>query len=142
MRIKNHVLNVSEEIVLKELSSILGENSLRVFPKLRVSDVLEKGIYLDQDYFSLYTRSHFDFLITSRDAKPFMGVEFDGPFHNNQQQNARDEKRTQSLLPRRTLSRFMLQSMQLTVFGTKPKRRSRRLKTVPERLGNKNRAGP
>jgi hypothetical protein len=58
MRIKNHVLNVSEEIVLKELSSILGENSLRVFPKLRVSDVLEKGIYLDQDYFSLFIHVH------------------------------------------------------------------------------------
>jgi hypothetical protein len=94
MRIKNRVLNTSEEIVLKELSSIAAENTLRVFPMMRLSDVIEKeDTYLEHDYFSLYTRSHFDFLITSPEARPFMAVEFDGPFHDNPEQMECDEKK-------------------------------------------------
>jgi hypothetical protein len=43
MRIRDRTLNISEEIVLKELSSIAANNSLRVFPKLRISDAIEKS---------------------------------------------------------------------------------------------------
>jgi hypothetical protein len=93
MRIKDRILNISEEIVLKELSAIVAENGLRVFPKLRLSDVIEKDTYLDRDHFSYFTRSHFDFLITTPEAKPFMAIEFDGPFHSGAEQVARDAKK-------------------------------------------------
>src|SRR5262245_58215086 len=93
MRIKDRILNTSEEIVLKELSAIVAENRLRVFPKLRLSDVIEKDSYLDRDHFSYFTRSHFDFLITTSEAKPFMAIEYDGPFHSGAEQAARDEKK-------------------------------------------------
>jgi hypothetical protein len=53
MRIKDRILNISEEIVLKELSAIVAENRLRVFPKYRLSDVIENDSYLDRDRMSL-----------------------------------------------------------------------------------------
>ena len=93
MRIRDRVLNITEEIVLKELSSIAANNSLRVFPKLRVSDAIEKDTYLDREHFSYYTRSHFDFLVTTPEAKPFMAIEYDGPFHSKPEQIANDEKK-------------------------------------------------
>ena len=93
MRIKDRIINISEEIVLKELSAIVAENRLRVFPKLRLSDVIEKDTYLDHDHFSYFTRSHFDFLITTPEAKPFMAIEYDGPFHSGVEQVARDAKK-------------------------------------------------
>jgi hypothetical protein len=93
MRVRNRILNTSEEIALKELSSIAAENGLRVFPKLRLSDAIDNNTYLDPDDFSYYTRSHFDFLITTPEAKPFMAVEYDGPFHCNPAQIARDTRK-------------------------------------------------
>ena len=47
MRMRNRILNISEEIVLKELSSVAAKYSLRVFPKLRLSDAIDKDTYLD-----------------------------------------------------------------------------------------------
>ena len=94
MRIKDRILNISEEIVLKELSAIVAENRLRVFPKYRLSDVIENDdSYLDRDLFSYYTRSHFDFVVTTPEAKPFMAIEYDGPFHSGAEQVARDAKK-------------------------------------------------
>jgi len=66
---------------------------LRAFPKLRLSDVIDNDTYLDSDHFSYFTRSHFDFLVTTPDAKPFMAIEYDGPFHSNPEQIARDVKK-------------------------------------------------
>jgi Protein of unknown function (DUF2726) len=93
MRIKDRILNISEEIVLKELSAIVAENRLRVFPKYRLSDVIENDSYLDRDLFSYYTRSHFDFVVTTPEAKPFMAIEYEGPFHSKPEQIARDAKK-------------------------------------------------
>jgi hypothetical protein len=94
MRVRNRVLNISEEIVLKELSAISADNSLRIFPKLRLSDVIEKDIYLEPEYFTYYTSSHFDFLVTDGAAKPFMAIEYDGPYHRNDaEQIVRDVKK-------------------------------------------------
>jgi Protein of unknown function (DUF2726) len=93
VRIKNSVVNVSEEIVLKELSSITTENNLRVFAKLRLQDVIDNDGYLDGELFSFYTRAHFDFTVTTPEAKPVMTIEYDGPFHRDPEQIARDIKK-------------------------------------------------
>jgi hypothetical protein len=93
MRIKNRVVNVSEEIVLKELSSIAAENGLRVYLKMRLSDVLDDDDYLDRELFSYYTRSHFDFTVTTPEQKPVMAIEYDGPYHWEPEQIARDQKK-------------------------------------------------
>jgi hypothetical protein len=93
MQIRNRVLNTTEEIVLKELSTIAGA-SRRIFPKMRLSDVIDKrDTYLEPDYFSFYTSSHFDFLIASSEAKPVMAIEYDGPSHNSPKQITRDRKK-------------------------------------------------
>jgi len=55
--------------------------------------VIDNDTYLDSDHFSYFTRSHFDFLVTTPDAKPFMAIEYDGPFHSNPEQIARDVKK-------------------------------------------------
>jgi hypothetical protein len=90
MRIRNRILNISEEIVLKELSAIAADKQFRMFSKPRLSDVIEKDTYLDTHHFSYYTRSHFDFVITGHELKPFMAIEYDGPYHDSTEQVARD----------------------------------------------------
>jgi hypothetical protein len=94
MRIKNRIMNVSEVIVDKELRSIADENDLRVYAKMRLSDVIDDDdYYLERELFSYYTRSHFDFTVTSPEQKPVMAIEFDGPYHNDPEQIARDAKK-------------------------------------------------
>jgi hypothetical protein len=94
MRVRDRILNITEEIVLKELSAIIADNGLRVFTKLRLSDVIESNTHLDRELFSYFTRSHFDFLITTHEAKPVMAIEYDGQqFHSKPEQVARDTKK-------------------------------------------------
>jgi hypothetical protein len=62
MRIIDRFLNTTEEIALKELFAIGADNSLRVFAKPKLSDVLKNDTYLENHIFSYYVRSHFDFL--------------------------------------------------------------------------------
>jgi hypothetical protein len=61
---------------------------------MRLSDVIEKDIYLEPEYFSYYTVSHFDFLVTDGEAKPFMAIQYDGPYHRNDAETiVRDSKK-------------------------------------------------
>ncbi|WP_323011060.1 DUF2726 domain-containing protein [Paracoccus sp. (in: a-proteobacteria)] len=92
MRIVESIMNGSEELVFRELENIASDNGLRVFPKLRFSDVVQKGkSFLTQREFDFYTRSHFDFTITDADKRPLMIVEYDGPRHEDTKQVERDQ---------------------------------------------------
>lgn len=85
------LMNRSEEIVFQELERIASDNALRVFPKVRLSDVLEKrGKSLGSREFQFFARSHFDFVLTTGDFQPLMGIEYDGPRHNDARQIERD----------------------------------------------------
>jgi len=97
MKIIDRFLNREEEIALQELSSVAADNALRVFPKTRLSDVLLKGdARLPERIFNYYTRSHFDFLVIEPNGKPFMAIEYDGPFHHTDPKQAeRDQIKNQ-----------------------------------------------
>jgi hypothetical protein len=91
MKIVDKLLNRYEELVFGELSSITTKNSLRSFSKVRLSDVLQTtAVQLSDKDFDFFTRSHFDFVITEKDSKPFTAVEFDGPSHSDIRQQGRD----------------------------------------------------
>ncbi len=93
MKVVDSLLNRSEEAVRRELEKIASDNGMRVFSKLRLSDVIEKsGSYLTNREFVFYTRAHCDFVVADADARPIMIVEYDGPLHqSNAEQQERDE---------------------------------------------------
>ena len=92
MEVVSSLLNRSEFAVDKELSGIASDNGLRVFPKVRLSDVIQKGrSLLTQGEFGFYTRSHFDFVLADEAARPLMAIEYDGPVHSQSEvQRERD----------------------------------------------------
>ncbi|OSI78627.1 DUF2726 domain-containing protein [Bradyrhizobium canariense] len=93
MKIVGSLLNRSEEVVLHELHKIVSDNAMRVFTKLRLSDVIQKSdTHLTNREFNFYTRSHCDFVVADHDARPVMVVEYDGPLHQlSAEQQERDE---------------------------------------------------
>jgi very-short-patch-repair endonuclease len=92
MKIADALVNKSEEIVLRELEAIAGDNGLRVFAKPRLSDVIVKGkTRLSAREFDFYTRAHVDFAVADETSKPIMVVEYDGRYHTQSQQVERDK---------------------------------------------------
>lgn len=68
MRVVESLLNRSEEVAYRELEKIASDNSMRVFVKLRLSDVIDKqATRLTQREFDFYTRSHLDFVLSDSD---------------------------------------------------------------------------
>lgn len=91
MKPVDRILNRSEEVVYRELQNIVQTNNMRVFSKVRLSDVLDKGAQrLSQREFDFYTRSHCDFVVTNADLQPVMAIEYDGPLHADTKQQERD----------------------------------------------------
>ncbi|GAA5662184.1 DUF2726 domain-containing protein [Ochrobactrum sp. 30A/1000/2015] len=91
MKVVGTIMNRSEERTVRELSSIASDNGMRVFPKLRFSDVVQKdSTILTTREFDFFTRSHFDFTLTVADGRPLMVVEYDGLFHADPRQAERD----------------------------------------------------
>jgi len=84
----------SEALVDSILSRMLQNSGYRVFPSVRLSDVLSKepGETLTASEFSFFTRAHIDFVIATDDyqPQPVFGVEFDGPLHRERRQRERD----------------------------------------------------
>mgnify|MGYP001766123448 CR=1 FL=1 len=92
MDICHSLLNKSERLVFDELKRIGVDNNFNIYPKIRLCDVIDKGkTYLSNRQFDFYTRSHCDFVIADSFHKPKMVVEYDGPYHKNQEQLERDE---------------------------------------------------
>lgn len=90
MRIADKLLNKAEEVVFRELNSIAQDNSLRLFAKPRLSDVILRDTPLSRADFDFYTRSHVDFVVTNDETRPLFIVEYDGPFHATPVQQRRD----------------------------------------------------
>lgn len=92
MKVVGSIMNRSEERTFHELSNIASDNGLRVFPKLRFADVVQKDrTILTNREFGYYTRSHFDFTMTDADGRPLMVIEYDGPSHSDPKQMERDQ---------------------------------------------------
>ncbi|MCC4292786.1 DUF2726 domain-containing protein [Brevundimonas aurantiaca] len=91
MRVVDRFMNGKEALVLRELEGIAKDNGMRVFAKPRMSDVLARtGRYFTPSEFSLYTQSHFDFLLVDEATRPVMAIEYDGPRHLEPMQIERD----------------------------------------------------
>lgn len=90
MLIAETLLNRAEEVVFQELSSIAQDNYMRIFSKVRLSDVLIKNESLSSAVFDFYTRAHVDFVVTDQRGKPSFIVEYDGPHHSDATQRRRD----------------------------------------------------
>jgi hypothetical protein len=88
-RRKKKFFTKSEWQCYSELQKILGEKYI-IFPKVRLTDVLES---VGEDRFKHYSRvraMHFDFLILSLDFVPLLALELDGSSHHNQKQQKSD----------------------------------------------------
>ena len=92
MRVADALLNKAEEVAFRELEAIVDDNSLRLFAKPRLSDVIVRdGPPLPRKVFDFYTRSHVDFVVTNADSKPLIVVEYDGRYHADAVQQTRDK---------------------------------------------------
>ena len=93
MRVVDSLLNQSEKTVFHELEDVASDNGMKVFAKVRLSDVIQKeNTHLSDREFEFYTRSHCDFVLTDAQARPIIIVEYDGPLHQlNAKQQDRDK---------------------------------------------------
>jgi len=90
------LLNYHEALADKRLRNICDRQDCRVFAKVRLSDTLQiDGSGVSKELYSFALRSHFDFIIASRDAMPLLAVEYDGPLHADCKQDSRDRLKDQ-----------------------------------------------
>ena len=86
------LLNQYEEVTYEALTQVCASNGARVFPKVRVADVVAlENSGISPAHFSYGLRSHFDFVVTDENYQPQFSVEFDGPLHKTSEvQKQRD----------------------------------------------------
>ncbi len=98
---RKKLLNSPEARTLTMLHSAAERNRCRVFPKVRVADVLNiDGSGIPNALYTYALSSHFDFVAVDADSCPLFAVEFDGPHHaeaprarvNDLKKNALSEK--------------------------------------------------
>lgn len=93
-RFRKRLLNKSESLVDAELMGLAKQFGYRVYPKVRVADVLEiEKSGISEDLFGYAIRSHFDFVVSEKENFPLFSVEFDGPSHSLGIQKDRDRKK-------------------------------------------------
>lgn len=77
----NSFLNFSEQQAYNMLSQLELAYCYKVFPKVRLGDVLELDHSgLEDEYFEYGCKAHFDFIVV-QDNKVRFAIEFDGPKH-------------------------------------------------------------
>jgi uncharacterized protein (DUF736 family) len=86
------LLNTKEEIVYDLLRKACDADGARVYPKVRVSDVLQTDRE-GSDLRNFGLRSHFDFTVVDLNHMPLFAVEYDGPSHTVPAQQQRDAKK-------------------------------------------------
>ncbi len=81
-RLKRLLVNLHEQAADKVLRGAVAQCDGRVFPKVRVADVLsiDRSGVSDEEY-RYALRAHFDFLVASAEGDPHFAVEFDEPYH-------------------------------------------------------------
>lgn len=88
------LLNRPEAETDASLRHVCEAYGARVFPKVRVADVLpieQSGISADLYRYAL--QSHFDFVAAESSHRPLFAVEFDGPAHSKPPSAERDRKK-------------------------------------------------
>jgi hypothetical protein len=88
------LVNPHEELALRELEGLGSEFGYRIHPKIRLADVLPVDAkQIRPDLLSFALKAHFDFTAYTSDHRPLFAVEFDGHFHQQPKQMARDAKK-------------------------------------------------
>lgn len=67
-----------------------------IFPKVRLSDVLEAQGENKLSHYNRIRAMHFDFLILSKDFNPVLAVELDGASHESQRQQKYDATKNEA----------------------------------------------
>jgi hypothetical protein len=74
--------NEYEEVTHEALLDAAARSGARVFPKVRVADVLDvESSGLTRDEYSYALKAHFDFVVERKGEPVAFAVEFDGPSH-------------------------------------------------------------
>jgi very-short-patch-repair endonuclease len=88
------IVNRQEEVAYRELQELARQYGYDVHVKIRLADVLRiEGSGIEDALYRFALQSHFDFLICDENQDPLFAVEFDGPSHREQVQEARDAKK-------------------------------------------------
>jgi hypothetical protein len=88
------LVNRYEETAFQELEGLGSEFGYRIYPKVRVADVLPLDDQsIRSDLFSFALKAHFDFTACDDRHNPLFAVEFDGRFHQLKAQKARDARK-------------------------------------------------
>lgn len=87
------LLNKYEEITYQKLRSVCDSNEARVYPQVRLADVLRSSGVRDSELDRYALMAHLDFVVVTSANLPLFAVEFDGPSHNSSKQQGRDRKK-------------------------------------------------
>jgi Protein of unknown function (DUF2726) len=82
LRHRKILVNRYEQTADAQLNDVAERNSARVFPKVRLADVLAidgSGVSAREYRYAL--QAHFDFVVAETDGTPYFAVEFDGHQH-------------------------------------------------------------
>lgn len=91
------VLNHPEALTHAKLKSVCEKYGATIFPKIRLADVfpIENSV-IEQSLYKYALMAHFDFLVANgENHTPLFAVEFDGPYHQDNIQIKRDEKKNE-----------------------------------------------
>jgi hypothetical protein len=101
LRHRKILVNRYEETADAQLNEVAQRNSARVFPKLRVADVLEiDGSGISGREYRYALQAHFDFVVAETDGTPYFAVEFDGPQHTTDPDTIQRDRLKDSLCQR------------------------------------------
>ena len=85
------LLNLPESITDQRLREICDDFDAKVYPKVRVADVLPiENSGIDDEQYRYALQAHFDFVVADSSAYPLFLVEFDGSSHSKPDAKRRD----------------------------------------------------
>lgn len=91
--VKKILVNANEEKTDKILCAIMEKNGYRVCPKIRIADIFEVNKKkLGEKKFFYALGAHFDFTVVDNEGVPQFSVEFDGYYHDIDQDAQRKDQ--------------------------------------------------
>jgi Protein of unknown function (DUF2726) len=112
------LVNRYEQTADAQLKDVAESNGARVFPKLRVADVLAiDGSGISGREYRYALQAHFDFVVAETDGTPYFAVEFDGPQHTTDRATIERDRLKESLCRRFALPLLRVDADHLRTSG-------------------------
>ena len=90
------ILNLHEETTHLRLKEVCEKHGANIYSKVRLADVLPiEGSGISDAEYKFALQAHYDFVVTNEAHTPLFAVEFDGPLHSNEKQQARDNTKNE-----------------------------------------------